>query len=375
MCSRKDSERGAGKTPACSPLFGKGDLNMKIAFLCRPGEESFIKDIASHVSKSHQVMTSFSGHPQEIMQSIAWADIIWQEWADQLAAEITNHPTLLNNKTLILRLHSYEVLHGMVPMINWNRVDHLIFVAKHVKDLAISQILDKGNLQKDFYTYVIPNGVDLEKYKFTKDSLAFDNPEEGSVITKAPGRNLAYIGTITHKKGPMLMLQAFHQLLEDTYMEEIALDERLGPYHLHVAGEFVEPRFQHYWDYMVQEMDLTAHITLHGRVQNMAEWLKDKHFVVCTSPWESQNMSVMEAMATGCKPLVHNFPGAKDIYHPNHLWNTIDEFSDMVRSDIWEPEGHRLFIQERYNLTDRLKEIDQLISEIGEFNYGSPIKI
>jgi glycosyltransferase involved in cell wall biosynthesis len=118
-------------------------------------------------------------------------------------------------------------------------------------------------------------------------------------------------------------------------------------------------------------MNLGDNIFLHGIVADMPEWLKDKHYVVCTSPWESQHMGVMEAMATGCMPLVHNFPGAKQIYPEEFVWTTIEEFVDKITTMPWSPSSFRKIVEDRFSLAFTNKQLDEIIDEISKtFYYG-----
>jgi glycosyltransferase involved in cell wall biosynthesis len=278
---------------------------------------------------------------------------------------------MLDYKKVIIRLHSYEVLQnvsGYIRDINWDRCDALICVAEHVRLEAINQIRSFTNLNKNFETYVIPNGVDMERFPLTEDG--WDNGLVNKI--KNRGKNVAYIGHIGDKKGPMLMLHAFEKLSHHTVVDDtgypnpfLCLDHKL-----HVAGDFYDLRYLRYWEHMTKEMKLENNIILHGAVNDMPTFLKDMHYVVCSSPWESQNMSVMEAMATGCMPMVHNFPGAKDIYPEMFVWTTIDEFVDKILTMPWSPTTFRKIIQDKYDFKERIKDIEEAVHSLDTPMYG-----
>lgn len=348
---------------------------MKVAFICASNQEDFIKDVAKYISQFHEVKEVYGYNGDKIRDAVAWADVVWQEWVDQIAIGLSHQP-IIAKKKLIMRLHSYEALVGYIPKVNWSVVDHLIFVADNVKNISLPQI-GQVNQTNNFLIWTIPNGVDLEKYKLTEDEQRYaingwidgkrvDQTNQNLKLrTKAKGKNLAYIGTITNKKGPMLMLQAFEKL--------ICEDEG---FRLHVAGNIADMRYEVYLNHIINEMGLNDFITFYGHQNNMAEWLRNMHYVCCSSPWESQNMSVMEAMATGCCPLVHNFPGAKQIYPEEFVWTTVNEFADLALSLPWEPEKYRQVIKDRYNLEDTNKQIKEIFDEIeGEMRYGTEFKI
>jgi glycosyltransferase involved in cell wall biosynthesis len=147
-------------------------------------------------------------------------------------------------------------------------------------------------------------------------------------------------------------------------------------YRLFVAGTFQELRYEYYWAHMIKEMGLTDNVFYVGFQDNIHEWLANMHYVCCSSPWESQNMSVMEAMASGCMPLVHNFPGAKQIYPAEYVWTTISDFVDLILCEPWQPERFRDVVLSSYAFHDKIKDIEGLFQEIGtSLRYGPEIKM
>ena len=131
-----------------------------IAVLCLPGLESFLPAIVEHLSKKHFVRICYSKSLQEMEELIAWADLIWVEWANELAIELTQKSKVLAEKQVILRIHSYEVLSGFLQHIVWSKISAIIFVAEHIKNLALKQLPGLANPELDPpEILVIPNGV------------------------------------------------------------------------------------------------------------------------------------------------------------------------------------------------------------------------
>jgi hypothetical protein len=133
-----------------------------IAVLCLPGLESFLPAIVEHLGKKHFVRTCYSKSLQEMEELIAWADLVILEWANELAVELTQKSKMLEEKRVIIRLHSYEALSGYVQHIKWSVVDSLIFVASHIKDLVLKQMpgLENPELNPP-EIFVISNGVPI----------------------------------------------------------------------------------------------------------------------------------------------------------------------------------------------------------------------
>jgi len=306
----------------------------KIAVLCLPGLESFLKDIIDFLKIRYEVRVCYSTNGQDIESTIKWADTVWLEWANELTIELTSHPTLLEGKHVICRLHSYEALAGFATKINWKNICDLIFVAEHIKNIVIQQVPGLPDIVGNIH--IVPNGIDMNKFSFK------DRPR---------GRNLAYIGNVNFKKGPMLLLHAFRELVQK--------DDK---YRLFVAGSFQDARYQLYFDQMIKEMGMEDNIRFNGWVKDINSWLEDKQYIVCSSLLEGHPVGIMEAMARGLKPLIHNFVGARGIYPDKYLWNTIPEFVRMATEENYNSTEYRGFIETNYSMEKQLESIDRIIS-------------
>lgn len=342
------SVEGYNKNAEDGSLFNishiKQETRIKIAVLCLPGLDSFLGDIVDHLKTQYDVRTCYSNNNQEIESAVNWADIVWLEWANELTIALTNHPNMLNNKHIICRLHSYEALTGFAGKIKWEKIDDLIFVADHIKEILLRQIPNID--QKIKAIHVIPNGINLHRFSFKEKNI---------------GYNLAYLGSINYKKGPMLLMHAF-----------MALVETNSRYKLFIAGDFQDARYKLYFDHMIREMDLQNNIQFSGWVEDVNVWLEDKQYILCTSVLEGHPVGLMEAMTCGLKPIVHNFVGARGIYPDEYVWNTIPDFINMISNDNYNSNEYRSFITDNYNLEHQLSAIDTIISSkiTYEQNYG-----
>ncbi|MBW2340816.1 MAG: glycosyltransferase [Deltaproteobacteria bacterium] len=305
----------------------------KIAVLCLPGLDSFLGDIVNFLGTSYEVQTCYGSNDQEIESTIRWADIIWLEWANELAIALTNHATLLGGKRVICRLHSYEALAGYAGRIKWEKISDLIFVAEHIKNIVLQQIPDL--LERVNNVHVVPNSVNLDRFPFKY---------------RAKGKNLAYLGHINHKKGPMLLLHAFRELVRE--------DDN---YKLFIGGDFQDPRYELYFNQMIRELDLKNKVFLNGWINDVGSWLEDKNYIINTSVLEGHPVGLMEAMACGLKPVIHNFVGAKGIYPQEYIWNSIPEFVEKIIESDYNPKKYRKLIEERFGLSRQLESIAKIL--------------
>ena len=308
----------------------------KLAFLCAPGMQNFIGDIVRHFEVDYQVRTCYDGSNKTLNEVIAWADIIWVEWANELAVAITHGLPLTVDKRVICRLHSYEAFAPFLQQIKWERVDDLIFVAPHIRDYTLQQV--PGLDQKVKRIHVVPNGIDLQRFV---------------PIERRPGKNLAFLGYINYKKGPMLLLHAFAELRR-----------QYPTYRLFLGGAFQDDRYQLYFQQMTREMELGDGVVFDGWIEDVPAWLADKHYIVSTSVLEAHPVGIMEAMACGVKPIVHNFVGARNIFDSSHIWNSINDFVTMVRSRDYDSHAYRAFIENNYSLERQLSSLNELMTRV-----------
>jgi glycosyltransferase involved in cell wall biosynthesis len=319
--------------------------SVKIAILCLPGLQSFLKDIVEHLNRKYDVLTCFDGDPQKISSVVNWADIVWIEWANELAVGLTNNPALLNEKYVICRLHRYEAfVDDFCLKIDWSRIDTLVFVGAFMESMLKARVKDLDQRVGRITTF--PNGIDLDKMSF-KD--------------RKNGYDLAYVGYINYNKGPMLLLQAFKTLVQ--------ADDR---YKLHIAGKIQNMHLDYYFTHMVDELNLTENIQFDGWIKDVNLWLQDKQYLVSSSVHESQGVGIMEAMACGIKPVIHNFVGASSIYPEKFIWNTIPEFVDHITKEAYDSAEYRKFVARRYSLVEQMQQIDELIAGIVKKNM-SPV--
>jgi glycosyltransferase involved in cell wall biosynthesis len=306
----------------------------KIIFFVKQGLDSFLDDIINGVSDEYETRKVIVTQLGQIDQEMHWADICWFEWCDELVI-YASKLDIAKEKKIMCRVHSYEAFTEYPLKVIWNHVDHVIFVAEHIRDLVLETV---ESLQKE-KTSIISNGINLNEYSFKE---------------RKPGFNIAYVGYINYKKGPMLLLHAFKAIYEK--------DRR---YKLYIAGQFQDTRYVLYFKQMIEELGLVNNVIFEGWQDNLDQWLENKNYILCTSVLESQNMSVMQAMSKGIKPLVHNFVGAKKIYPKEYIWNSIDQVVMMVQnSKAYESMQYHSYIKEKYLFNNKIKEIKQLTNSV-----------
>ncbi len=307
---------------------------LKMIFFVKLGLDNFLGDIIRGFSDEYctrkMIITDFG----QIDDGMDWADICWFEWCDELVAH-GSKLDIARKRKIICRLHSYEAFTDYPSQVNWSCVDRLVFVSQYIRDYVSANF----NVNKEI-TAVIPNGVDIGQWTFKK---------------RSPGYRIAYVGHINYKKGPMLLLHTFK-----------AIFDRDNRYVLHIAGQCQDNRYALYFRQMVKELGLENNFFFDGWQKDLDSWLNDKNYILCSSLLESQNMSVMQAMAKGLKPVIHNFAGASEVYPERYLWNTISDAVGMVTGPSYDAQEYRNFIIENYLFEDQLEKAQELVKNLVE---------
>lgn len=134
-------------------------------------------------------------------------------------------------------------------------------------------------------------------------------------------------------------------------------------YRLFFAGFFQDQALEQYLRNMVDALGLDDVVFFEGWQEDTNSWLNDKDYIVSASIGESQGMGLLEGMACGLKPVIHNFPGASQIYPKEFLFNISEEFCEQILSDKYEPERYRKFVEENYSLKEQLSKTNRIFTQ------------
>lgn len=276
----------------------------------------FIDPIAKKlINEGHSVHVDTNGFDPRYAEK---AKVIWSDWGNVDAKKVAEFEC---DAKKILRIHAWEVFFQIIHHINLDAFDHVVFVAKHIKEY-----LEKRHKRTYENAVVIPNGVKMDEWFIAK--------------RKPKNNKIAMAGNIAEGKGTQLLLFMAKEFPE---------------YDFHVCGRFAQEDVAEY--FMEKKPD---NVILDSWQYDLNDWFKDKTYIISPSIRESQHMAVMEGMACGLKPLVFDWIGAKDIYKPEWVWNSMNEFDKLLK-DGCEPLKYRRFIEENYNFEDKYKQIKELI--------------
>jgi len=266
---------------------------MKIAVIDRkmyPGDMGTFGPYVEYLGKTHDVTLVDEAIALSQARDIHRThDLVWYEWANDFFREAMRHP---KECKIVCRLHSYEFFTDWPANTYWPNVDRLVTVSGTMK----------GMLENVQYRFplppmdILPNGVDL---------TGFTIPENKDYSTK----KIAYVGWLNHKKNPQMLLYIMETIKGKGYT-------------LHIAGEWQDPRLKMYMLDMIEKMGLQECVTFYGRIPHdeLSAWLADKAYIISTSLFESFGQALMEGIACGCLPLVHDWIGAGERFGPDAVF-------------------------------------------------------
>lgn len=307
-------------------------MKKRVVFFVRQGLDNFLTDIINGISDEYETRKVIVTNYNQINSGMQWADICWFEWCDELII-YGSKLKLAEEKKIICRLHRYEAFTNYIKEVNWNNVDKVVFVSEHIRDVVIGKI----NLLKN-KSNVIYNGINLNKFIYHERKKGF---------------NLAWIGYLNLRKNPMLVIQYFNELVKIN-----------NKYKLFIAGSFQDEALYYYLREIINRLKLNGNIQFDGFISNdkMSDWLNDKNYIVTGSIAEGHPVGIMEAMASGLKPVIHYFPGADKFYKDSYIYYDFKKFIKIIVEDEYDSKEYRDFIENKYSLNTQIRKIKNLLS-------------
>lgn len=282
-----------------------------------------------------------------------WADIIFCEWAMGNLVWYSRHKR--PGQLLIARLHSQEIesCRHFLDETDWEKVDRLILICPRNLDWMREHF---PKYQDRFV--LIYNPIDAAE-RFSLPRM------EGADF------NLGFLGIVPLRKRLDLAFDIFEKLK--------AGDSR---YTLSIKG--AKPQEYPWMSNRREEMkwynDLFARIDAspyrnsvlfepHG--PDIAEWYSHIGFILSTSDFEGSHQAVAEGMASGCIPVIRNWPGAAQLYPERYVYDydaPADEACRMILNWKRTPQGYldelescRKYAMENFDQRKVCRELEALL--------------
>lgn len=304
----------------------------KVAFFSKPNNQS-VEPVFDFVKQRFTAELHVAKSFEQIRPIMQWCDIAWFEGCGELVVEASWQPKTCE---MVVRLDADDVYDEYVQQVKWENVGALIAPGNpFVREALTDKVAD---IEKRTRVVTIERGVDVEQSGFD---------------FKQRGKRIACVGDLSAKSNPMFLLQCMQKL---HYLD--------GDYRLYFAGEFEDKSVEQYVRYMVEVLGLSSVVFFDGEVKNIRTWLRDKHYIVATGIGQGGLLGVLEGMACGLKPVVHNFPGAGQILSAEFLFNLAEDFCRQILSEVYESGSYCAIADRKHSRKARMKEINEVLVRI-----------
>lgn len=263
-------------------------------------------------------------------EHLEWADVMFVEWC-------TAHAVLLNlidprDTRVVIRLHSYEAFSPWPHLLDFSRVDDLLFVSEHVRDLvaaAIPGVKEAPDLRLE----VLPLGLDLQKYVRPKpDEARFTLGLVGwRQVAKDPRWALEVLRLVRRKDERYRLL-----LVGENFDADVSAATRA--YGARLYSELAE-------------LEQTGAVKRLGQTGDVPSALADVGVILSSSVRESFHAALVEGATSGAVPVVRDWPffagrrhGARTLFPSAWVVATPEEAASRILhttrdADVWRSAG------------------------------------
>ena len=246
-------------------------------------------------------------------EHLDWADVVFVEWCTALAALLTQVDP--GDTRVVVRMHSYEAFTLWPHLMDFARVDDVVFVSQHLRDLAVaaSPGLQETNAPR---LHVIANAMELQRFVRPKAS-------DDTRFT------LGVIGASKMVKDPRWAIEVVRELRRHDERYRLVL----------VRGNLQDPSAaaQAYAEDLrrdLDELEPSGAVQVLGHTDDVPGVLEGIGVVLSSSVRESFHMGLVEAVASGALPVVRDwpfFPGAaSELFPPDWVVESPEQGAERV---------------------------------------------
>ncbi|MDI9884206.1 glycosyltransferase family 1 protein [Streptomyces sp. HNM0645] len=216
-----------------------------------------------------------------------WADTVFLDWSVGPAGMLTTIDP--GDTRIVVRLHSYEAFTRWPHMTDFSRIDDLVFVAPHVKDLAVSLVPQlRGDRAPRFH--IVDNAMDLSGFARPK-------PAEARF-------NLGLIGISQVAKDPKWAVDVLERVRRH--------DER---YRLILVGGDMDPKtsratreYRREFEKELAPLEESGAVVRLGPTDDVPSKLQEIGTIISSSVREGCHVGLMEGAASAAVPVARDWP-------------------------------------------------------------------
>ncbi len=304
----------------------------KVAFFgCRSDDENGVGQICAFVQQRFQ--TEFFEPGRNDSDLLQWCDIAWFDGGGQKLVEVSRAPY---SGKIVVSLRPSDLDMMWVKEVRWENVDILLQIGGSDVEEGLRRWMP--NIRNRTRLDIIPTGVDVARYPLR---------------SRPRGKHLACMGGLSREGNPGFLLQCMQKL---HYIDP--------EYRLFFSGQFQDPILEQYLKHMIQKLGLVGVVHFERTPSDWNAWLSDKHFVVSSSIDKTSVEMLLIGMASGLKPVVHDFPGADQVFPSEYLFNIAEEFCQGILDNAFDPAKYHCFVEERYSIQEQFRFINGIMEQL-----------
>jgi glycosyltransferase involved in cell wall biosynthesis len=261
---------------------------------------------------------------------LAWADIVFVDWCAASAGMLTMVDP--GETRVIIRLHSFEAFTWWPHLVDFSRVDDVVFVSEHLRELTTAVVPRLAGSDAP-RTHVIANAMELADYSIEK-------PDDARFT-------LGLVGISAVAKDPRWALRVLRLLRRE--------DPR---YRLLLIGAEIKPetgpaaaRYHEAYAAELAELEPSGAVRRLGQLDDVPRALTDVGVILSTSVRESFHCALVEGAASGAVPVVRDWPffagrrhGARTLFPTDWVVETPEEaarriLAQTATDEIWRQSG------------------------------------
>ncbi len=259
-------------------------------------------------------------------------DIVWFESVSRCLVDVSQKA----NCKILIKLNESDVDSEILDRINWGNVERVFVPEVNYIKKQLFDRLPLLQIQTTVTTYA--DVVDLKEFELQN---------------LGPGKSLVCLDDICAENNPMGLIQCMQKL---NYIDR--------DYKLFFAGDIQNHQLENYMRFMVRRLGLDSCVFFDNCSHDLAAYLENKHYVVSGSVSQKFNERILQAMACGLKPVIHNGPLASKKFKSKFLFNISEDFCKTVLSEDYNPIEYRRFVEDKYSLSKQLSIFHKIIVDL-----------
>lgn len=253
-----------------------------------------------------------------------------KEWAHPADFDVVLHgwaggSPLLEGARNVVFLRRFELFDNRLERVDWPKVHGLICVNSWIRDV-VKGVFEENGVKTPIH--LVYNGTDPSRWRFKE---------------RSHGKRIGMACHIHPKKNLPLAVQILSVLPED--------------YSLHIAGEIQDTCTAEYLNHVGKLLRRRIYIYGHIPAEQLSLWWEQMNYCLSTSISEGNPNNVIESMAKGIKPIVHNWPGAEDQFPEDVRFSTVEEAAKRI-SEPYESKRYRSIVEEKFSLANIDRAVD-----------------